>query len=300
MRRTLRGSRRTVRAATWHGNTRLRSMKVFISWSGSRSLEAAKAIVNWLPMILHYVKPWLSESGIEAGSRWSPKVAEELEQTHFGILLITPENLTAPWVLFEAGAIAKSLGSEARVVPVLLGVDPSQIAGPLAEFQAKNLDSRGMYDVVRSIQSAADEPHDQAIVDALFENLWPPLQETINEIPESVIEDTGRRSVEEILDDLVLTVRSLGHQIDRISTQFSGGRTDSAELQVIDLRPSRDRAPVSRSAVVLANAAEDVAQADATKDELASLRGLVDRLAKERKLIDLTLGSRENDSNTDE
>ncbi len=58
-------------------------MKVFISWSGERSGLVAKALREWLPLVLHYVKPWLSESDIKPGERWSAKVAENLEATSF-------------------------------------------------------------------------------------------------------------------------------------------------------------------------------------------------------------------------
>lgn len=68
-------------------------MKVFISWSGERSQLLAQALHGWLPLVLHYVQPWLSEADVSAGDRWAQAVAKELETSNFGIICVTPENL---------------------------------------------------------------------------------------------------------------------------------------------------------------------------------------------------------------
>jgi hypothetical protein len=79
-------------------------VKVFISWSGERSWMMAEALRGWLPLVLYYVKPWVSGKDIQAGERWSLEVGKELEESNFGILCLTKDNLDAGWMLFEAGA----------------------------------------------------------------------------------------------------------------------------------------------------------------------------------------------------
>ena len=64
-------------------------MKVFISWSGERSKQVAVAIREWLPMILQYVEPWMSEADISAGDRWSVELSKQLEESGFGIICLT-------------------------------------------------------------------------------------------------------------------------------------------------------------------------------------------------------------------
>lgn len=71
-------------------------MKIFISWSGDRSHQLAQALHEWLPLVLHYVKPWLSQADISAGSRWAQEVAKELETTNFGIICVTQETSPRP------------------------------------------------------------------------------------------------------------------------------------------------------------------------------------------------------------
>jgi hypothetical protein len=78
----------------------------------------------------------VSEADIEAGERWSDAVASELEASNFGIICVTRQSVAAPWLLFEAGALAKSLSSS--VAPLLLDIELKEITGPLAQFQAKN------------------------------------------------------------------------------------------------------------------------------------------------------------------
>ena len=99
-------------------------MKIFISWSGQRSKVVADALRSWIPDVIHAVKPWMSGVDIRAGMRWSREVDEQLRDTQFGILCLTKENQTAPWLLFEAGALAKSVEG-AAVCPYL--IDLSQV-----------------------------------------------------------------------------------------------------------------------------------------------------------------------------
>jgi hypothetical protein len=84
-------------------------MKVFISWSGERSRAVAEALWEWLPNVIQTVNPWVSLADIEKGARWSTEIASQLETCCVGLICLTPENLSAPWLLFEAGAISKTL-----------------------------------------------------------------------------------------------------------------------------------------------------------------------------------------------
>ncbi len=87
-------------------------MKVFISWSGERSKAVAQAWHDWLPNVIQAVEPWMSETDIAKGARWGMDMARELDETRVGIICLTPENLNAPWILFEAGALSKTLEEE--------------------------------------------------------------------------------------------------------------------------------------------------------------------------------------------
>src|SRR4051812_45766873 len=117
-------------------------MRVFISWSGDRSRALALQLHDWLKAVVQLSDPWMSERDIDAGQRWNEEVSLRLRDTHFGIICLTPNNLNAPWLLFESGALAKALDS-ARVVPILLGLKKADLTFPLAQFQAQSADREG-------------------------------------------------------------------------------------------------------------------------------------------------------------
>src|SRR6266705_3132311 len=112
-------------------------MSVFISWSGKRSKELALLLRNWLPNVLQGLDVWMSDSDIDAGTRSMTEISEHLKTAKIGIICVTPENQTyAPWLLFEAGAISKTVSDAARVCPYLLNLQANQLVGPLAQFQS--------------------------------------------------------------------------------------------------------------------------------------------------------------------
>src|SRR5262245_34922697 len=112
-------------------------MKVLISWSGNRSKEVAIALRSWLKLILYYVEPWMSEQDIQAGDRWADVLRAQLKDAKFGIICVTRDNIASSWMLFEAGALSKSLDDETKVVPFLFDLDTRELSSPLSLFQAK-------------------------------------------------------------------------------------------------------------------------------------------------------------------
>lgn len=196
-------------------------MKVFISWSGERSEALAKALREWLPLVLHFVEPWLSQSDIQAGERWGVEVAKELEACNFGIICVTRDNLTSPWILFEAGALAKSM-QEGRVVPLLLDLDFKEISGPLAQFQAKKAEQNGIREIVTVLNKSASSPIVDAQLEKLLAALWADLEKQISSIPKSGTPEKKLRPQGEILEELVSGIRNVEMRVrDAMEDDFS-------------------------------------------------------------------------------
>lgn len=194
-------------------------MKVFISWSGERSKQMATALKEWLPLILQYAKPWVSENDISAGDRWAQTIAGELENSNFGILCITPENLSSEWILFEAGALSKSM-QDAKVIPLLFGLELSGLTGPLSQFQALKVDQDGMLNVAKAINNVAESKADESTINQLVPALWPQLEAKLADIPANGKSPKHMRPQTEILEDLVSQVRGLGSRISESNIEL--------------------------------------------------------------------------------
>ena len=117
------------------GRRGVATMRVFISWSGELSRPLAEVLRDWLPSALQFVKPYFSPNDIEKGSRWEGILAGELSASSVGIFVMTHENRDSRWLHFEAGVIAKSI-DRSRVCPMLFGIEPTDLEGPLAHFQS--------------------------------------------------------------------------------------------------------------------------------------------------------------------
>ena len=188
-------------------------MKIFISWSGTDSKKIAFALRDWLPHVVQEVKPFVSSKDIAAGARWQEEIAGELGDTSFGLICVTRENQSSPWLNFEAGALAKSVGSS-RVVPLAIDLTPTDIKNPLGQFQGKLLSKEDLDEVLASINEFCDPPiADDRLQDAV-EKWWPDLHEELKKFEEQRQSGTTPESTEparterELLEEVLTAVRS--------------------------------------------------------------------------------------------
>ncbi len=182
-------------------------MKVFISWSGERSRAMARALREWLPLVLP-VTPWTSDADIAAGDRWRRRVDEELNDVNVGIACVTPENQHAPWLLFEAGALSKAVRDGAALCALLVpGMPTSELTEPLSAFQALVGNEAGVRRLVTDLNVRVQAPRTEAQLDTLFRSLWPALNEKLENLPE--VETTPRRKLDDKIDELLTLVRAL-------------------------------------------------------------------------------------------
>ncbi len=160
-------------------------MRVFLSCSQERSELLAKALEEWLPLINRDIKPWLSTEHIQVGENWLRRLEERLQETSYGILCLTKENLFSPWMLFEAGSISKTLDDDSRLVPLLLDVQRADLRNtPLWQFQAARTDREGFWKLVKSLNEICPEPLETGHLEKRFGLSWKELHQRIASIPE--------------------------------------------------------------------------------------------------------------------
>lgn len=191
------------------------AMKVFVCWSGEPSRSIAEALHKWIPDVLPDVLPFMSEHNIDAGVRWGQKLTEELHNTDFGICCLTNSNLNAPWILFESGAISKSV-EKGRVCTFLWGVHSADVQGPLSQFQHQSVDAGGTKKLLESLNSCLDSPRDSGRLDKAFEKWWPDLESCLSRIPESVEEARPHRDAESMMFEVLEIVRSMYRDRDTL------------------------------------------------------------------------------------
>lgn len=211
-------------------------MKVFISWSGERSKSLAFALKDWLPLVLQYVQPWVSEKDISAGERWAQAIAGELEASNFGILCITPENLSSEWIMFEAGALSKSM-QDAKVIPLLFGLELSDLSGPLSQFQALKIDQQGLLDVAKAINAVSENKTADSTISKLIPALWPQLQLMLDAIPENKASGRHLRPQTEVLEELVSQVRGLNSRVRDYDAELSDRELNLREHRFREFDP---------------------------------------------------------------
>ncbi|MEX0964514.1 MAG: TIR domain-containing protein [Pseudohongiellaceae bacterium] len=128
-------------------------MKVFLSWSGELSHKVALTLRDWLPSVIQSIEPYVSSEDIDKGARWSTDIASELADSSYGILCVTKENLHAPWLTFEAGALSKTM-DKSFVSPFLFDIKRSEVNGPILQFQSTIFEKEDVKKLLLSLNKA--------------------------------------------------------------------------------------------------------------------------------------------------
>ncbi len=182
-----------------------RQYNVFISWSGVRSKTIAEALREWLPTVIQTAKPFMSETDIEKGSRGLDEVVRALEGIKVGIICLTPENLDERWILYEAGALSKTIDDKTRLCTYLLGnLQPQNIRQPLGMFQHTRANRDETRKLIHTINSSiSDDPVSEPHLGKIFEKLWPELQKSIEGVPSPDQIVDAKRSPDEVLAEIL-------------------------------------------------------------------------------------------------
>jgi hypothetical protein len=195
-------------------------MKVFMSWSGSRSKAAAELLHDWIKCVIQATRPWISTRGIDRGALWFSEIHNELKDTTVGIICLTKENKVAPWILFEAGALAKGLTTN-RVCTFLVDLTPNDIQDPLAQFNHTLPNRESVWNLVVTLNACVDsQALEPRILEQVFSTYWPEFERRFAEIENNypavtIIPD---RDEKELLGEILNITRGLEKRMRQIET----------------------------------------------------------------------------------
>lgn len=199
-------------------------MNLFLSWSGEASLYVAQTLRDWLPKVLQALKPWMSHEDLQKGARWSPEIAQKLIETKAGIVCVVPDNVEAAWLAFEAGALAKTV-ERTLVCPYLVGLNKSDLQGPLAQFQATASTRDDTRRLIGTLNTAlAEQGLSERQLDETFDVWWPKLEKDIAGLPATVT-SPPRRGTPDMLEELLELARDTNRrQVGAVPlTEYSAG-----------------------------------------------------------------------------
>ena len=192
-------------------------MKIFLSWSKDLSLKIAKELKEWLGCVIQGADIFISSDDIRKGNRWNLEIAKQLDGCDFGIICLTKENLNSSWILFESGALSKSM-LESNVCTILIGdLDLTDIEGPLSQFQHTKINKDDFKKLIKTINEKFGEKKlPDLTLDKVFETWWPQLENKIkHHMNTTPTEDKFfvKRSDKELLSEVLELARFIAQHL---------------------------------------------------------------------------------------
>lgn len=182
-------------------------MRVFISYSGPRGTKIAESLKYALDGVFPNVDVFCASERLH-GKRWREGLRDALAASDFGIAVLTPDSHSAPWILFESGALTKGLGE--AFFPIRYGLEPKDLPRPLEEFHGLNgHDFDEIFEFVRDIHAALNqrEPgsdnRSETRLREDFDRQWVDLQRHVDEalsLPLGSSTETRRGGSAAVLD----------------------------------------------------------------------------------------------------
>ena len=216
-------------------------MKIFISWSGQHSLAVAMALRDALPILFNGIGLFVSSEDIRKGKRWLLEVSKELEESNFGIACLTNDNLEAPWLHFETGALSKFLKDASLYTLLVGGLRSGDVQGPLSQFQHTVFEKEDVFKLVKSINSVhGDAKQDEKRLRTIFDKFWwNDLEKTINGLTPHATKGEKKRSTEEMLYQLIETTTQIARNMPDTEAGYRETRladdAKKSQLEVLTL-----------------------------------------------------------------
>lgn len=210
-------------------------MKVFVSWSGKLSKSVAQILKKWIERTIQSTEVFFSPKDIAKGEDWDSRITKELSQSDFGIICMTRENIKAPWINFEAGALAGKFGT--KVTAVLIDINPSDLQGPVSRFQATKFTKEEFFSLFSQINKEKETPINVETFQGLFDAIWSQIESELQQAiqpgelsEDSVVKGYDLNSDRQILEEILQLVRAQRNSFSPSQQKLLAEIFDSKEL----------------------------------------------------------------------
>eukprot|EP00456_Euglypha_rotunda_P062645 TRINITY_DN5279_c0_g1_i5.p1 TRINITY_DN5279_c0_g1~~TRINITY_DN5279_c0_g1_i5.p1 ORF type:complete len:249 (-),score=15.85 TRINITY_DN5279_c0_g1_i5:195-941(-) len=196
-----------------------KTVKVFISWSGARSHAVALVLREWVTAVIQAARPWLSSEDIQRGAQWLGDIGQQLQESTVGIFCLTQKNKTAPWILFEAGAVAKGVPSN-RICTLLIDLAPADVFAPLSQFNHTRPIRDDMLKLAATLNAALGESRlSEVQLKKSFDAHWSSFEADIKLAIDSNPEEgpaVKKPDQDEVLGEVLLSLRGISQRLSKL------------------------------------------------------------------------------------
>src|SRR4029077_19732883 len=103
----------------------------------------------------------------------------------------------------------KDCGGKPLACTLLIGLESSDVTGPLALFQATKPTRKGLLQLVKTLNNAlGKDAVKEAQVEQVFDLVWPKLEESLAKLPSDKASERPLRPEDEMIREILDTVRS--------------------------------------------------------------------------------------------
>jgi len=227
---------------------------------------------------MNAVEPFVSSEDVRKGSRWSQEIAVKLSETQFGIICLTPDNLKEPWILFEAGALSKSIKGSLTWTLLIGKLQPTDIEWPLASFQHTKLEKEDFKKLVQAINAELGTAGlNETVLEKIFQKWWGDLEQKVQAaiIPTpSHTPKSDERNPQDLLREILELTRYIARNTD-VEVRVRESEEQRKLRTILSFAVSDLQLP-ERISVILTHAnIKNVAQlASKTEEEMLKYRGI--------------------------
>ena len=165
------------------------ALKIFLSHSHQDQAIAA-ALAGLLgdlfrsKVSVDYSSDQNAGGGIPPGEQWLPWIVDHIKRADGTFVLLTPNSMHRPWVLWESGAaagVALAAGRKRPVVPITFGVAREDIPSPFSDRQPVQGDSAGITRLLQDWNSKLAVPLSRKTFESNAATCVPPFLAVVKE-----------------------------------------------------------------------------------------------------------------------